>query len=182
MDVKFPTKVTSTGGRYHYKGEDDWETPDTQIVNMEFGNDVSMIWEGYSCVRSGIYSSFIGTVFHGEKGSLFIPHGGNYYQIFDLEGKAIKDTRNETVATQQANRTGANDHYLNFIEAIQKGTPVNAPIEAGHKCTLLMQLGNISLRVGRTLHTNPANGHIINDSEAQGYWSRSYEPGWEPRV
>jgi ankyrin repeat protein len=33
------------GGRYYYK--DDWETPDTQMVNMEFGKDVSLIWEGY---------------------------------------------------------------------------------------------------------------------------------------
>jgi len=182
MDVKYPTKVTSTGGRYHFKGEDDWETPDTQIVNMEFGNNVSMIWEGYSCVGNEINGVPSGTVFHGENGSMFVPHSGNYYKIFDKRNQVIKDTTNEAAPAQQATPTGVNNHHLNFIEAIQKGTPVNAPIEGGHKATLLMQLGNISLRVGRTLHTNPANGHIINDSEAQGYWSRTYERGWEPKV
>ena len=183
MDVKYPTKVTSTGGRYHFKN-DDWETPDTQVVNMEFGNDVSMIWEGYSCVGNNINGVSSGTVFHGENGSLFIPHsGGGYYKIFDRRNQVIKDTSSETAAAQPSSTpSGAYDHYLNFLEAIQKGTPVNAPVEGGHKATLLMHLGNISQRLGRTLHTNPANGHIINDSEAQGYWTRTYEQGWEPRV
>jgi hypothetical protein len=45
-----------------------------------------------------------------------------------------------------------------------------------------MQLANISLRTGRSLDINPANGHIINDSEAQRFWSRNYEPGWEPKI
>jgi hypothetical protein len=43
-------------------------------------------------------------------------------------------------------------------------------------------LGNIALRTGRTLNVNPENGHINNDDEAMKYWSREYEPGWEPRI
>jgi len=73
-------------------------------------------------------------------------------------------------------------HIANFLEGIRNGTKLNSSVEAGHKCTLLMQLGNISLRTGRVLEINPANGRIINDSDAQRYWSRSYEQGWEPKV
>lgn len=44
MQVDFPVRVSSTGGRYRYN--DDWETPDTQVVNIEFENDMAMTWEG----------------------------------------------------------------------------------------------------------------------------------------
>ena len=192
MNVKYPTKVSSIGGRYYYKGEDDWETPDTQIVNIEFGNDCSMLWEGYSCSGRNIENTSGGTVFHGDKGSLFLT-GSNNYQIFDKRNNVVKDSRSDTSGAQQDRvnpATGAvvpeagGDavHIINFIEAIQKGIPLAAPIEGGHKATLLMQLANISLRTGRTLNINPANGHSINDSEAQQYWNRSYEPGWEPKI
>jgi predicted dehydrogenase len=190
MDVKFPTKVSSLGGRYYFK--DDWETPDTQIVNIEFGNDVSMLWEGYSCSGRNIDNSSVGSVFYGDKGSLFIG-SGNDYRIYDKSNNVVKNSRDD-VAGDQQNRvnpaTGATVpttnldliHINNFFDAIKKGTPLAAPAEGGHKATLLMQLANISLRTGRTIDTNPANGRIVNDSEAQRYWSRSYEPGWEPKV
>jgi predicted dehydrogenase len=190
MNVKFPTKVCSTGGRYYFN--DDWETPDTQIVTMEFGNDVSMMWEGYSCSGKNMEGNSVGTVFHGDKGSLLLT-GGNNYQIFDKNNNIIKDSRNEPAISQPESvnpvtgasiptATGDAVHLINFFDAIQKGEPLHAPIEGGHKATLLMQLGNISFRTGRSLNINPANGHIINDIEAQGYWTRSYEPGWEPKV
>ena len=34
MDVNFPTRVESSGGRFHYK--DDWECADTQVASFEF--------------------------------------------------------------------------------------------------------------------------------------------------
>lgn len=73
-------------------------------------------------------------------------------------------------------------HILNFFDGIQKGTPLNMTVESGHKCTLLMQLANISLRTGRTLDIDPTNGQIMGDRKAQRFWSRSYEPGWEPKI
>ena len=45
-----------------------------------------------------------------------------------------------------------------------------------------MQLGNISWRLGRDLKINPANGHILDDKEAQKLWGREYHKGWEPKV
>jgi hypothetical protein len=41
---------------------------------------------------------------------------------------------------------------------------------------------NISQRCGRTLKTDPANGHILDDPDAMKLWTREYEPGWEPKV
>jgi len=183
MNVKFPTRVSSIGGRYFYK--DDWETPDTQTVSLEFGNDASMLWEGYSCRGRNIENSSVGVIFYGENGNMYIS-GGDAYTIFDTNNKVIKEVKSEIAIDPQNKVSPAQHldaiHFLNFFDGIRKGAQLNMTVEAGHKCALLMQLANISLRTGRTLDINPADGRIINDNEAQRYWSRSYEPGWEAKV
>jgi len=183
MNLKYPTKVSSMGGRYYYK--DDWETPDTQTVNLEFGDEASLLWEGQSCNGKRIEDSYAGVIFYGDGGSLLIP-GGDEYKIYDKKNKLVKEVQSKFQSNLQS-AVGPGDqldiiHIVNFLDGIQKGAPLYTTVEAGHKCTLLMQLANISLRTGRTLNINPADGHIINDSEAQRFWSRSYEPGWEPRI
>jgi len=183
MNLKYPTKVSSMGGRYYYR--DDWETPDTQTVSLEFGKDVSLLWEGHSCSGRNIENSSVGVIFYGDNGSLYIS-GGNEYKIYDKKNTVIKEVKSDVVIDTQ-NRVNPSDqldiiHIVNFLDAINKGTPLAAPAQAGHKCTLVMQLGNISLRTGRTLNINPDNGRIIKDKDAQKYWSRKYEKGWEPKV
>ena len=183
MNLNYPTKVSSFGGRYYYK--DDWETPDTQTVSLEFGNDASLLWEGHSCNSKNTEGSSVGVIFYGDTGSLFIS-GGDSYKIFDKRNRVLKDVQSDIKIDPQNTVSPAQQldaiHIINFFDGIQKGTKLNMSVEAGHKCTLLMQLGNISLRTGRTLNINPADGRIIGDGDAQRFWSRSYEPGWEPKV
>ena len=38
------------------------------------------------------------------------------------------------------------------------------------------------LRTGRALRCDARNGTIRDDKEAQAFWTREYEKGWEPRV
>jgi hypothetical protein len=99
----------------------------------------------------------------------------------------VKDVKNEVQVDDPRSLSSAGQqldafHITNFLEAIRKGSLLNQDIVSGHKSNLLLQLGNIALRTGRTLNVNPENGHINNDDEAMKYWSREYEPGWEPRI
>src|SRR5699024_1658353 len=82
MQVDYPTRVSSSGGRYRY--QDDWETPDTQVVNIEFANNMAMSWEGRSCNGIPLYGHAVGLMFYGEKGSLMIGQGDEY-TLFDLK-------------------------------------------------------------------------------------------------
>jgi len=41
---------------------------------------------------------------------------------------------------------------------------------------------NIALLTQQTLEIDPKNGHILNNPEAQKFWSKEYEKGWEPKV
>ncbi|HAQ20903.1 MAG TPA: dehydrogenase [Prolixibacteraceae bacterium] len=182
LDVDFPTKVSSSGGRYRY--QDDWETPDTQIINFEFGNNIAMTWEGRSCNGKTIEGNTVGALFYGENGSLLID--GNAYTIFDLESKVVKEVKNEKVIDARNLSNPASDldslHIQNFFAGIKTGEKLNSDIDSGHKSTLLVQLGNISQRVGRTLNTDPKTGHILDDKDALLFWQRSYEKGWEIKL
>ena len=183
LGVEYPTKVSSSGGRYRY--QDDWETPDTQVIDLEFSNNTLISWEGRSCNGKSIEGSSVGVIFYGETGSLLI-ESGNSYKIFDLKSKLVKEVKNDRVIDARNLADPAQEldalHIQNFFDAIKKGTALNSDIVGGHQSTLLVQLGNISQRTGRTLKTDPTNGHILNDKEAMKLWKREYQPGWEPKI
>jgi len=183
LGVDYPTRVTSAGGRYRY--QDDWETPDTQVIDLEFANNTLISWEGRSCNGKNTEGSSVGVIFYGETGSLLI-ESGNSYKIFDLKSKLVKEVKNDITANA-LDRTGPGMeldalHIRNFFDAIKKGAALNSDILSGHQSTLLVQLGNISQRTGRALKIDPSNGRILNDKEAMKLWSREYEKGWEPKI
>jgi len=183
MQVDYPTRVSSTGGRYRY--QDDWETPDTQVVNIEFGNDKAITWEGRSCNGTPLYGHSVGLMFYGEKGSLMIGQGDEY-TVFDLKGKVIKDVKSKFTADPM-NRMRPSQrldalHIQDFFDGIRNGVSVKGGVEDGFKSTLLCQLGNIAYRTRSSLQIDPANGNIIDNKEAIGLWKKEYHPGFEPTV
>ena len=149
LGVDFPVRVSSNGGRLRYK--DDWETPDTQIINFDFSENVFMSWEGRSCNSRYNEGSSVGVIFYGEKGSMLM-NGGNGYTIFDSDDKFVKEVKQDqnTDARNLANPSEYLDgiHIQNFFSAIGNKDSLHSDIKSGHKSTLLMQLGNIAQRVG----------------------------------
>src|SRR3546814_5232 len=123
LDVTYPSKVTSTGGRYRY--QDDWETPDTQVIGLEFDNNTAMTWEGRSCNGRKVEGSSVGVAIYGEKGTVIIG-SGNSYQIYDLENKLVKEVKND-VMVDPMNRSNHSQlldafHLQTFFDGIRKGS------------------------------------------------------------
>ncbi|GAB3912411.1 Gfo/Idh/MocA family oxidoreductase [Larkinella knui] len=186
LNVDFPTRVTSVGGRYEFK--DDWETPDTQVITMDYPGRVSLMWESRSSNGRKIEGLDRGIIFYGENGSL--DTGGDSYKVYDLDGKLVKDIK--SVSDGEGDVQGRNTaspslgmdnlHVADFLDAIKNNRRPNCDVELGYKSVVAMQLGNIAWRVGRDLKIDPKNGHIIGDKDAQKLWSRDYEKGWEPKV
>jgi predicted dehydrogenase len=183
LDVDYPVRVSSNGGRFRY--QDDWETPDTQVINLDFEKGVSMTWEGRSCNGKYIEGTSVGVMFYGEKGSLLIP-SGNAYTIFDLQSKVVKEVKDEQKIDPRdlANPAEQLDalHIKNMFDGIFNGAKLHSDVDSGHKSTLLVQLGNISQRVGHSLNLDPKSGRIVGDKEANKLWSRAYEKGWEMKL
>jgi predicted dehydrogenase len=175
------TRVTSTGGRYHF--DDDWEFPDTQESVFEFPGGKTIIWEGQSCNGLTTYGRSRGTAILGTTGSVVMDRDG--YVVYDLKNAVVK----QSVATQAGDglNISADDdmtrlHIENFLDAIRTGATLRQPIEEGAKSVLLCHLGNIAQWTGRALKVDPATGHIQGDDAAMAYWQREYAPGWAPTV
>ncbi len=169
LDVKYPLRVTAGGGKYRHG--DDQETPDTMMVTMDFPEGKTITWEGLSWSPLGVHDSGFGVSIHGTEGTMVIRGSG--YAVFDMQRKEIET---------KSGGGGDADHFQDFLDAIRNGGRPNADIEIAHRSTLLCHLGNIAYRTGSTLHTDPANGHIIDNPDAEALWSREYEQGWEPKV
>ena len=184
LGVDFPVKVNSSGGRYRY--QDDWETPDTQIMNMEFADKKMISWEGRSCNNQPVEGGGAGVMWYGEKGSVLIGDSTSY-KVFDIGGKLLRHVKGDPVVNDARSLSTPSQqldaiHLRNFFNGIRKGAPLNSEIAEGHKSTLLLQLGNIAQRTGRSLTINPENGHIIGDKKAAKFWSREYHKGWELKI
>ncbi|MBV9987540.1 MAG: Gfo/Idh/MocA family oxidoreductase [Chitinophagaceae bacterium] len=182
LGVDYPLSVSSTGGRYYFK-DDDWETPDTQLITFNCA-DATVLWEGRSCSSFKVQGVDRGVLFHGDKGIMLTGHNG--YTIYDERGTVIKEVKSNAVIDGR-NTASPNEgldavHIANFLESIRANKLPNCDVEIGYKSTLWVQLGNIAQRTQRMLHIDQSNGHIANDKEAMGFWARKYQPGWEPKI
>ena len=180
--LDYPTKVSSIGGRYHFK--DDWQFPDTQTTVWEFDQDKTITLQSLSCNGMPTHGKSTGTLVQGTEGSFILNY--DLYRRFDLKGKMLKEMESFTSHTSTDLIGGSGGltemHVANFLNGIREGEELTSPVEEAHKSVLLCHLGNIAQQVGRTLEINPQNGHILDDPEAEKLWGREYEPGWKPDV
>lgn len=169
LGVDLPSRVSSIGGRYQF--QDDWETPDTQVIAMDFPGRVSLVWESRSSNGRQIEGLERGIIFYGETGS-------DQYSVYDLDGKLIKEVKTQQQAAVQGRNLASPSLGLDslpvadFLGTIKSNRRPNCDVELGHKSVVSMQLGNIAYRVGRDLKIDPKTGHIIGDKQAQQLWSR----------
>ena len=170
LRVKYPEHVISSGGRWHWQG-DDQETPDTQIATFKFPDGKAITWEALSCNRGRRGKPEDEIWFYGDGGSAAFTGAG--YTIYDPQQQEIE---------RQHGEAGLTAHLENFVDAVRNGSELAADIVKGHRSALLSHLGNIAYRTGRALVCDPKDGTIVNDEEAMAFWSRDYEPGWEPKV
>jgi predicted dehydrogenase len=189
LGVDHPTKVTSSGGRFHY--DDDWEAFDTQVASYEFPGEKMITWEGRSCNanplkgQGGEPGGGRGASIHGTEGTVILDRGG--YVVYDNDDNLI-EYANEAEAGRQVSGTGTvgggsltENHIANFLAAIRGEEEPRSPIEEGRKSVLLCHLGNIAQRTGGGLTIDPESGRPEGE-EAMALWGRDYESGWKPTV
>jgi predicted dehydrogenase len=129
-----PKGVVGYGGRLGY--EDDGETPNTDVVVMDYG-DSQLIFETRGLKTNDYMGARIGNVFHGTEG---------YVVLTSYSGGAAFDPAGKMITTFE----GGGDHFRNFIDAVRsrKVESLNGEIAEGHLSSALCHLGNISYRLG----------------------------------
>jgi predicted dehydrogenase len=181
LGVRYPNKITSTGGRFHY--DDDWEAFDTQDVGFEFEENKMISWHGRSCNGMPTLNRGRGSMIYGTEGSVLMTRGG--YTVYDLKGKEIRNEKeagkNVSIGTSGGGSL-TDGHAANFISAINSGVQLNSPIEDANPSVTMCHLGNIAQRTTGVLHLDTKNGRPIDNPEAMKLWAREYEKGWKPKV
>jgi predicted dehydrogenase len=181
LGVDFPTRVTSSGGRYHF--DDDWEFPDTQVASFEFEGGASITWDGRSCNGRLVEGRSRGAAIHGTEGTVIMDRSG--YVIYDNDNNEIaRRMRGEAVDALDTRGGGTltDLHIENFQDTIRGDADLKAPVADGAKSQLLCHLGNIAQLTDGALSCDPRTGHILDGADAQAMWGRDYEPGWELEV
>jgi predicted dehydrogenase len=180
LDVDYPQRITSTGGRYQFK--DDWQFYDTLTTSFAYP-DKMISWEGKSCQGMKFYNRDRGAAIMGTTGTVVVDRDG--YEIYDLNGKKTSEF-NTGKMTSSSDLRGADTmtdaHFKNFIEAIRSGEKLNAPIAVGNVSVTMLQLSNIAWEVNRELLLDTQDGKIQSDPQAMKMWGREYEKGWAPHI
>ena len=70
-------------------------------------------------------------------------------------------------------------HHQEFIAAAKGGPPAGAQFDYAGPMTEAILLGNLALRLGKTIHWNASNLTASGVPEADEYIRREYRQGWE---
>ncbi|HTA31215.1 MAG TPA: Gfo/Idh/MocA family oxidoreductase [Candidatus Cybelea sp.] len=187
LGLKWPKRISSTGGIYVQKGGKSNIT-DTQTALFEF-DDFNCAWThrtwGTPPDPDYAWALFI----YGEKGTLkastmradFIPADKNEKPIhFDCVYEREQYPEDVTEKQIELNAAPATRrHMLDFLAAIEsRGRPV-ADIEEGHTSTASCILANIAMQVGRPLTYDPHKRVVVGDHEATKLLRRAYREPWK---
>ncbi len=163
-----PTNVSGVGGKYFF--DDDQEFPDTMNVAFEYLDDAAvkkprtLLYEQRLWSTNYPYNVDSGVEFYGTQGKLFVSKRGK------LEVLGERNVRKELAVKQVASST----HYEDFADSIRNNHTPRADVETAVRTAALSHLGNIAVRLGRSLKVDVQKGHVINDAEADKMLSRRY--------
>ena len=147
-------------------------------ANYRFANGVQMRVLDHG--RNGI-------MFTGSDGRIFVNRG-------TLSGKPVEDLASNPLRQQdftvydfdnldRPERAGKLDaiinHMGNFFDCIKsRRTPISN-VESQHRSVSTCHLGNIAMRIGRTLKWDPEREEFTGDAEANALLSREQRGGFE---
>jgi predicted dehydrogenase len=184
LDLGWPKSISSTGGILIDKASKA-NISDTQTVTFHYDN-LDVVWQHRSWGDAPDPKYAWGATFYGDKGTLkagvysydFKPEKGDpihrdvtyEYEQFP-EDKTEKDLERHVAPAIR-------HHMQNFLANIDsRGKPVS-DIEQGYISAASCILGNMSMKLGRTLTWDAQANRIANDPEANRLLARPYRAPW----
>jgi predicted dehydrogenase len=186
LDLKAPTRVSSSGGILVYKNSRA-NISDTQTATFDFGS-LPVVWTHRTYGDPPDPEYPWAATFYGDRGTLkasvfkwdFVPsakdgkplHEDVVYELEQFpEDKTEKDLERHVAPAIRG-------QMKNFLECIaSRGRPV-ADIEEGYISATACILANLSLQLGRTLTWDHAKGIVVGDAEANKLLRRPYRAPW----
>lgn len=165
-----PHKVSGLGGKYFF--DDDQQFPDTASLAFEFpGADHprQLLFEMRLWSGNYPHNCDSGVEFHGTDGMLFVSKRGK------LEWTDGGNKRREIPEAAVPAVSGS--HQADFVSAIRERRQPRADMHEAFLSVALVHLGNIAVRLGRSLTIDVPTGLITGDAEATALLGRKYRSG-----
>lgn len=181
-DEKFPKIISSVGGR-HIKGPavndgkgQTSDAPDTQIAQFEF-ESFTAVWEHRQFAGNNAEKGEnVGCYFYGTNGTFHQAwqKGWTFYPSNDRQQVQHQDPQLNSPDSQNIKEL-----FADFLGAIKEKRKPKCDIEIAHRSTNMSLLGNLSMKLGRSLKWDSDKEVVIGDEEANKMLSREYRKPWE---
>jgi predicted dehydrogenase len=162
MDDSGPVEIVGSG---IYNAEKLYETPQKFDVTYKYANGVVL----ESSCGTGKYKG--GTLFEGEKGSIFVSRGNVESNPEEILEQPLDDKSVRLYASD--------DHYKNWLDCIKSRKDPICSVEIGHRSSTVCHLGNIAIRSGKKINWDPKREEIVGDTELAKWVSRPYRAPWK---
>ena len=175
LDLGLPTMISSSGGRYFCR--DAGDAYDTQETICQYPG-FTLTWMmsqvnayGFDLQGRGGLGRKLGTYFHGVNGTLW----ANYSTLNIVpEGDRMKDAQEPEKATPDS--PGQEREWLDCIRSREQPS---CNVFYHHKVNVPIVLGNLSLKLGRSIQYDPATETIVGDEEAARLAVPDYRDPWK---
>lgn len=176
LDLGLPTMVAASGGRFVV--QDAGDAYDTHEILLQYPN-VTVTWMmsqvnsyGFDAQGTPGTRRRLGTYIQGTNGTLFADYG-TYKMI--PEGDRLKDIPPEPPKAVP----DSPGHEREWLDCIRSRQQPSANVEYHHKVNVPIVLGNLSLRLARSIRLHPKTGWITDDEEAVRLSIPEYRAPWK---
>lgn len=182
LDLRWPRKVFSTGGRpiagppVLDEKEQTSDAPDHQVVAFEF-DGLTATWEHRKFSGNNAEKGEnVGCYFYGTEGTFHMgwQDGWTFYPV-----SSGRPTLHEKPTLHEPDQQNIKELWADFLEAIRTGRKPVCDIEEVHRSTNMSLLGMLSYKLGRGIEWDGEKETIIGDPDANRLLSRKYRGEWK---
>jgi predicted dehydrogenase len=146
-----------------------YEVPSSSRIIYTYDDGVKII-----CEQGEKNSARGGCTFEGDKGTIFVSRK----TIESTPAEIVK----EPLGTGDVHLYVSKDHYKNWLDCIRTRKPPICDVAIGHRSATVCHLGNIAVRLGRSIRWDPVKEQVVNDTEAAAMQARPYRAPWKLAV
>ena len=176
LGLGLPTMVSSSGGRYMLR--DAGDVHDTQETVLQYPN-FTLTWMmsqinsyGFDLQGQAGRRRRLGIYFHGVNGTLYADYSTHAVVPEGTNMKPVEPYKDSGPAVQGR-------HEREWLDSIKTRKQPSCNVEYHHTVNVPIVLGNLSLRLGRSIRFDPATDRIVGDDEAARLAIPEYRAPWK---
>jgi predicted dehydrogenase len=171
-EEKYPKQIYSAGGRAIKK--DNTDSPDHQVAVWKF-EDFTLEWEHRMFAANEAEKTNVGCYFYGTEGTFHMgwQDGWTFYP-----SNKNKQIVHENPQLNKPDDQNIKELWADFLGSIKSRKLPVCDIEIGHRSSNVALLGNLSMKLGRSINWDGEKEIIPNDPEANKLLRRDYRGAW----